>query len=117
MSANTVTVTAVNTAIQAITSPSTVTLGPLNSLSVFNNPTVTVASSTSHSLDVKGDLNVTGGDIFVDGVSIRKVLEGVVERLHILVPDPAKLEKFAALKQAYDQYKLLEALCHEDEKN
>ena len=40
-----------------------------------------------------------------------KALEDIQKRLAILVPDPAKLEHFAALKKAYDHYKLLEALC------
>jgi hypothetical protein len=33
------------------------------------------------------------------------------ERLAILVPDSEKLEKFEALKTAYDHYKLMESLC------
>ena len=41
------------------------------------------------------------------------ILDKIQDRLAILVPDPALLEKYEALKQAYDQYKLLEALCVE----
>ena len=36
------------------------------------------------------------------------------ERLAILVPDPVKMEKFEALKKAYDHYKLMEKLCQEE---
>jgi hypothetical protein len=38
------------------------------------------------------------------------------ERLAILVPDPKKLEQFAALKKAYEHYKLMEQLCQEPPK-
>ena len=38
------------------------------------------------------------------------------QRLAILVPDPAKLEQFAALKKAYEHYKLMESLCQESPK-
>lgn len=38
-------------------------------------------------------------------------LTAIEERLAILSPDLVKLEKFAALKQAYDNYKLIETLC------
>ena len=61
-------------------------------------------------------LSVTGnaefeGDVKIKGVSIAKTLEDIQSRLAILVPDPAKLEHFAALKKAYEHYKTLEALC------
>lgn len=42
---------------------------------------------------------------------INQRLNLIEERLAILTPDLVKLEKFAALKQAYDNYKLLETLC------
>ena len=57
-----------------------------------------------------GDANFEG-DVKIKGVSIAKTLEDIQKRLAILVPDPAKLEHFEALKKAYDHYKLLEALC------
>jgi hypothetical protein len=61
-------------------------------------------------------LHVTGNaefenDVTIKGVSIAKALEDIQSRLAILVPDPAKLEHFEALKKAYDHYKTLEALC------
>jgi hypothetical protein len=62
------------------------------------------------SLDVTGDANFQG-DVKIKGVSIAKSLEDIQKRLAILVPDPAKLEHFEALKKAYDHYKTLEALC------
>jgi hypothetical protein len=36
------------------------------------------------------------------------------QRLAILVPDPAKLEKFEALKKAYEHYKTMESLCFDE---
>ena len=41
--------------------------------------------------------------------------EKINERLAILVPDPAKLEKYAALKKAYEHYKTLEELIVKDD--
>lgn len=61
-------------------------------------------------LTCSGDANFEG-DVKIKGVSIAKALDDINKRLAILVPDPAKLEHFAALKKAYDHYKLLEALC------
>ena len=40
-------------------------------------------------------------------------LTAIEERLAILSPDLVKLEKFAALKQAYENYKLIETLCED----
>ena len=36
------------------------------------------------------------------------------QRLAILVPDPTKLEKFEALKKAYEHYKTMESLCFDE---
>lgn len=55
-------------------------------------------------------------DIKVGGRSLMAFMKTMEERLAILVPDPAKMEKFAALKKAYDNYKLLEKLCQEEDK-
>lgn len=61
-------------------------------------------------LKVTGDAEFEG-DVKIKGISIAKALEDIQKRLAILVPDPAKLAHFEALKKAYDHYKLLEALC------
>jgi hypothetical protein len=51
------------------------------------------------------------GDIKWKGRSLGKLLEKIEDRLAIISePDPEKLEKYAALKKAYDHYKLLEKL-------
>jgi hypothetical protein len=52
-----------------------------------------------------------GTDIKIGSRSLVKFMETLEERLAILQPDPEKLEQFAALKAAYEHYKLLEALC------
>jgi len=60
-----------------------------------------------------GQLNLDGddADILIKGRSLKEFMEKMESRLAILVPDPAKLAHFEALKRAYDHYKTLEALC------
>jgi hypothetical protein len=73
----------------------------------------TIGSNTSSnpsSLQVTGNAEFEG-DVKIKGVSIANALEDIQKRLAILVPDPAKLEHFEALKKAYEHYKVLEALC------
>jgi hypothetical protein len=61
-------------------------------------------------LDVSGNANFDG-DITWKGRSLGNLLQSIEDRLAILAePDPVKLEKFAALKKAYDHYKLMEKL-------
>lgn len=74
--------------------------------------------STGITADDKSGLSVTGKVTaedyqFNNGTSLGSRLEAIEARLAILVPDPAKLEKYEALKHAYEQYKLLEKLCNE----
>mgnify|MGYP006282615775 CR=1 FL=1 len=65
-------------------------------------------------LHVSGDSEFEG-DIKVKGHSLLHLMKKMEERLAILQePDPAKLEKFAALKKAYEHYKTLERLIGED---
>lgn len=106
--ANTLTVTAVNTAINTTGYLSLNGAGALNQ-SVMPSSILSVGKT----MEVKGDINVSNGDVIIDGVSIKGLMASISERLSILTPDPAKLEKFEALKVAYQQYKLLEALCHD----
>ena len=42
------------------------------------------------------------------------MIETIEKRLAILTPDPKKLEKYEALQKAYDHYKLMEKLCHDN---
>jgi len=88
----------------------------IGNISSYGNITVTVpnyslgTTGTSNCLSVTGDADFAGS-LTVQGVDIKQALEQIQNRLLILVPDPALLEKYEALKQAYDNYKLLEALC------
>ena len=74
-------------------------------------------STTSAGLHVTSDAEFEG-DIKWKGRSLGKLLEKIEDRLAILPdPDPEKLKKFAALKKAYDQYKLMEKLIGDDWKD
>jgi hypothetical protein len=81
------------------------------------SPYVTIGSAGSMG---QAGLKVTAnaefdGDIKWKGRSLGKMLETIEDRLAIIQdPDPKKLEKFAALKKAYDNYKLLEKLIGDD---
>jgi hypothetical protein len=81
-----------------------------NNWSVTQSPVMTLNAGSSPSLQVSGDADIRG-NLTVNGANISELLEKIQERLAILVPDPKRLEKYEALKQAYDNYKLLEALC------
>ena len=70
--------------------------------------------STTPSMSVKGDLEVEGA-LTVNGKNLSKLMEKIEDRLAILAePNPDKLEKFPALKKAYDHYKLMEKLIGDD---
>jgi hypothetical protein len=61
---------------------------------------------------------VVDGDIKWNGRSLGKFLEKIEDRLAILQePDPERLERFAALREAYDAYKLIDTLCGDDKKD
>lgn len=86
--------------------------------SLWNSPQYIVSngnlgigtSSLSSGLHVTDDAEFEG-DIRWKGRSLGKLLEKIEDRLAILSePDPEKLEKFAALKKAYEHYKLMEKL-------
>jgi hypothetical protein len=55
------------------------------------------------------------GKLMVNGFDVSSTLATICERLTILVPDPKKIEKYDALRQAYEHYKLLEALLTESD--
>jgi hypothetical protein len=90
-----------------------VTIGAAGSpytVSGLNGSSWSTVASTSAGLHVTSDAEFEG-DIKWKGRSLGNLLQGIEDRLAILAePDPAKLEKFAALKKAYDHYKLMEKL-------
>jgi hypothetical protein len=75
-------------------------------------------ATTSPSVNITSDgIDMAAGtDITVDGKSLKEFMNKMEERLAILVPNPAKLEQFEALKKAYEHYKLMEQLCQESPK-
>jgi hypothetical protein len=72
--------------------------------------TINYGAQGTPGLQVTGDATFDG-DIKWKGRSLGSLLGSIEDRLAILQdPDPAKLEKHAALKKAYDHYKTLERL-------
>lgn len=78
------------------------------------------SNSANSNFTAKASLHVTGparfdDKIIVNGKDLQAMLEKIEKRLSILVPNPKKLAKYEALQKAFDHYKLLEALCEEDD--
>jgi hypothetical protein len=80
------------------------------------NYTWNTATSPTVNITGTGIDMAAGTDISIDGKSLKTFMNKMEERLAILVPDPKKLEQFAALKKAYEHYKLMESLCQEQPK-
>lgn len=89
----------------------------------YSVPTYTTSSTSNSWITGTGNVNITGdgitmpstGDIKIGDKSLKDILSKIEDRMAILTPDPKKLEKFAALKKAYDNYKLMEKLCQEED--
>ncbi len=75
----------------------------------YNN--LGINSTTPNVMITSGGMEIKEGDIVIGERSLTKFMEKMEQRLSILVPDPEKLEKFEALKKAYEHYKTMEALC------
>lgn len=77
------------------------------------NPTwaTNIAKTTA-----KGQLHLEGedADLVINGVKLSDILNGITDRLAILQPKPELLEKYENLREAYEHYKTLEALLHEE---
>ena len=103
-----------------ITLPSSVTIGSASSTLYTTN----TGNYNWNNVNTSPTVNITGSgidmaagtDISIDGKSLKTFMNKMEERLAILIPDPAKLEKFEALKKAYEHYKLMESLCQEQPK-
>ena len=74
----------------------------------INAPTPVVST------EVSGDMSVNG-DIKIKVKSVMEMIQTINDRLFILNPDPKKLEKYEALKKAYDHYKLMEKIAFSDD--
>lgn len=64
---------------------------------------------TDHEMTVKGDLVVEDPDTG-EKTNISEFIKTVKERLSILEPKPEHLEKYEALRDLYEQYKMMEKL-------
>jgi hypothetical protein len=74
----------------------------------------TIRGSYDSSVYVSNGSNTVHSKIVTEEI-MEKRLKNIEKRLAILVPDPLKLEKYEALKKAYDHYKMLEILLEENE--
>ena len=86
-----------------------------------SNGTFTIDTSSMSDTDYGNwgsDISVPEeGDIKIGNRSLKTFMDTMEKRLAILQPDPAKLEKFEALKKAYEHYKHLESLCEIEEED
>jgi len=85
------------------------TTGPTYSWNTLNQPNKVQITGAGIEMDADADITIGGR-------SMKKLLEGIEQRLAILVPDPKKLQQYEALQQAYKHYQTLEALCNEEPK-
>jgi hypothetical protein len=83
---------------------------------IFDASNITIGDSFSmnsnNSLEVDG--NITCKDKDGNVIDVGDTLSAIKDRLAILQPDPAKLDKWEALREAYEHYKSLEALIGEE---
>ena len=82
--------------------------------SINSNPYTFSNAPATVNIDTNGVNIAEGGDIKIGGASLKEFMKTMEKRLAILVPDPAKLEKFEALKKAYEHYKTMESLCFDE---
>jgi hypothetical protein len=73
----------------------------------------TWSSATNKTTNGTIKLEGADADIFVQGKSMKAWMDAVEQRLCILEPKPELLEKYAALKQAYEHFKTLEAILYD----
>lgn len=71
-------------------------------------------NTSTPSIQVQGNAEFNG-KVMINGADLAATLHAIQDRLSILIPDPKRLEKYEALKQAYEHYKTLEALCVEQD--
>jgi hypothetical protein len=78
------------------------------------NSQTTGVTQVQSSLKVSGDAEFAGA-VKIQGMDIGAALAKINQRLAILTPDPKLLDKYTALREAYDHYQTLEALCVESD--
>jgi hypothetical protein len=77
--------------------------------SITLNPTYTDFNNFDSDITV-----AENADIKLGNKSLKEFMNKMEQRLAILQPDPEKLEKFDALKKAYEHYKTVEAMCFDE---
>ena len=90
------------------------------SVLISNGATGTTwANNNNAKISAKGQLHLDGegADLVINGVKLSDTLNGITDRLAILQPKPELLEKYANLREAYEHYKTLEALLHNEDKD
>lgn len=85
-------------------------------ITVANGTGATWTNSNNAKISAKGQLHLEGddADLVINGVKLTDILNGITNRLAILQPRPELLEKYENLREAYEHYKTLEALLHEE---
>jgi hypothetical protein len=105
------------------TSNITIGGGGSHTISIANGTGATTWASTSASnnakITAKGQMHLEGedADIVMNGVSLKEILNSITDRLSILQPKPELLAKYDNLREAYEHYKTLEALLHQEDDN
>lgn len=110
-SINTITIPSFNSSYTYTTAGPTLNYGTGAGYTISNISTTPPVKIGEDGIDVPD-----GKDIKIGERSLKEFMIKMEERLSILVPDPSKLEKFEALKKAYEHYKLMEKLCQEEPK-
>ena len=77
---------------------------------MWSNSTVTIGATANSALKVSGDADIQG-KLTVQGTNVTEILAKIQDRLAILTPDRKLLAKYEALREAYEHYKTLGALC------
>lgn len=85
------------------------------STAAYTSYSITGAGVTSFNTpnkDLRSVLALDGenADVIINGKSLSKQMEAINERLLILEPNKELLEQYESLREAYNQYKMLEAL-------
>ncbi len=91
-------------------------IGNIYNVGTSYNWTNTVSTTPTVNITSDGVNIAPGADLKIGNVSLKEFISKMEQRLSILVPDPEKLEKFEALKKAYEHYKTMESLCFPEEK-
>jgi hypothetical protein len=93
--------------------------GPSGAVLTTANGSTGATWAATAKTTAQGKLHLEGkdADIVMNGVSLKEILDGITDRLSILQPKPELLAKYDNLREAYEYYKTLEALLHDEDSN